>query len=293
MSAQRTVSREVQARVVEDLARGHRPVSAIADRHHVPVDLVIRLRGAFGPGLPELSEAAKRLRKPVAPPAAPAEIAALVAEVCPPAKDPKPYRDGLTGDERAKCRAWAESRGLLDPAKHSGVMLRRAVVESWRAEDCPDVSARTLEPVPGAEATPDDVIDAPIVCGTCGEPLPEPWGDSCPACGELFAPAPAVATPEQVKTTEKGEQPAAPWHDWSALMERAEGVPAVVREWDMAIQHVEMLRDALAEHEHREGMVAGIVEMLEEYGIPDGGGSDGTFSVADLAWRIFDRIEAA
>ena len=267
MSAQRTVSREVQARIVEDLARGHRPVSAIADRHHVPADLVVKLREAFGPGPVELSEAAKRLRKPeppVAPPAAPAEIAALVAEVCPPAKDPKPYRDGLTGDERAKCRAWAESRGLLDPARHSGVMLRRAVVESWRAEDCPDVSARTLESAPDDfGATPDDVIDAPIVCGTCGAPLPDPWGDSCPSCGTLFAPAVAGAAPEQVKTTGNP----APWHDWSALMERAEGVPAVVREWDMAIQHVEMLRDALAEHEHREDMAQRVQDAIKLQGL--------------------------
>lgn len=257
-AATRPVPREVQARIVEDLARGHRSIASIAARHHVPVDLVFKLREGYGPGPVELSEAAKRLRKSVAPPAAPAEIAALVAEVCPPAKNPKLYHDGLTSDERAKCRAWAESRGLLDPARHSGVMLRRAVVESWRAEDCPDVSARTLEPVPDdAVATPDDgVVDAPIVCGACGEPLPEPWGDSCPSCGELFAPAVAGAAPEQAP---------APWHDWSALMERAEGVPAVAREWDMAIQHVEMLREAMAEHEHREGMIQRVQDAIKPH----------------------------
>lgn len=306
MSAQRTVSREVQALIVGDLARGHRSVQAIADRHHVPADLVVRLREAFGPGPVELSEAAKRLRKPMAPPAAPAEIAALVAEVCPPAKDPRPYRDGLASDERARCRAWAESRGLLDPARHSGVMLRRSVVESWRAEDCPDVSARTLEPVPDAEATPDDaVIDAPIVCGTCGEPLPEPWGDSCPSCGTLFAPAVAGAAPEQVKTAGNpesvDEQPVAPdtreldwhiqpkqppncWDDWADLMARAESVHAVSMEWGAAIGAVEMLRDALAEHEHREGMVQRVQDAIKPQGL---------HLTADQVRIVLDAIEAA
>lgn len=306
----RPVPRDLQARIVDDLARGHRSISSIADRHHVPADLVFKLRDLHGPGLADLSEAAKRLRKPeppVAPPAAPAKIAELVAEVCPPAKDPKPYRDGLTGDERAKCRAWAESCGLLDPAKRPAVMLKRAVVEAWRAEDCPDASARPLEPVPDAVATPDDgVVDASVVCGTCGVPLPDPWGDSCPSCGALFAPAVAGAAPEQVKTAENPEgdeqsvaldtreldwhiqptQPPAPWHDWADLMVRAEGVHAVSMEWNAAIGAVEMLRDALAEHEHREAMVQRIAEQLANFdGSPD--------SASVIARRILDAIEAA
>ena len=139
------------------------------------------------------------------------------------------------------------------------------------------------EPIAAQEQQPDDdVIDAPIVCGTCGEPLPEPWDDSCPSCGELFAPAVAGATPEQV--TEKGEQPPAPWHDWPALMERAEGVPAVVREWDMVIQHVEMLRDALAEHEHHQAMVERVAKFLDRHQ------HLGTMA---LAAAILDEIEAA
>lgn len=291
----RPVPRDLQARIVDDLARGHRSISSIADRHHVPADLVFKLRDLHGPGLADLSEAAKRLRKPeppVAPPAAPAEIAALVAEVCPPAKDPKPYRDGLTGDERARCRAWAESRGLLDPAKRPAVMLKRAVVESWRAEDCPDVSARTLEPVPepvqDAVATPDDgVVDASVVCGTCDVPLPDPWGDSCPSCGERFAPAVAGAAPEQVKTAENPEgdeqsgmhgtreldwhiQPKRPtncWDDWADLMVRAEGVHSVSMEWDAAIGAVEMLRDALAEHEHHESLVQRVRAAIQPQGL--------------------------
>lgn len=306
----RPVPRDLQARIVDDLARGHRSISSIADRHHVPADLVFKLRDLHGPGLADLSEAAKRLRKPeppVAPPAAPAKIAELVAEVCPPAKDPKPYHDGLTGDERAKCRVWAESCGLLEPAKHPGVMLRRAVVEAWRAEDCPDASARRLELAPDAVATPDDgVVDASVVCGTCRAPLPDGWGDSCPSCGELFAPAVAGAAPEQVKTAENPEgdeqsgmhgtreldwhiQPKRPtncWDDWADLMVRAEGVHAVVREWDMAIQHVEMLRDAYAEHTHREAMVQRIAEQLANFdGSPD--------SASVIARRILDAIEAA
>ena len=287
----RPVSRELQARIVEDLARGHRPVSAIADRHHVPADLVLKLREAFGPGPVDLSEAAKRLRKPEPPPAAPAKIAELVAEVCPPAKGPKPYHDGLTGDERASCRAWAESRGLLDPARHSGVMLKRAVVESWRAEGCPDMSARTLESAPDdAVATPDGgVVDASVVCGTCGAPLPDPWGDSCPSCGTLFAPAVAGAASEQVKTAEnpgsvQPTQPPVPWHDWSALMERAEGVPAVAREWDAAIGAVEMLRDALAEHEHREGMVQRVQDAIKLQGL---------YLTLSQVRLVLDAIEAA
>ena len=123
-----------------------------------------------------------------------------------------------------------------------------------------------------AGATPDDVIDAPIVCGTCGAPLPDPWGDSCPSCGTLFAPAVA------------GAAGAAPWHDWSALMERAEGVPAVVREWDMAIQHVEMLRDALAEHEHREDMAQRVQDAIKLQGL---------YLTLSQVRLVLDAIEAA
>ena len=280
--------------ILRDLARQTRTIKDIAARHHVPVAVVTALRDHYGPGPVELltaaEELARRVKAPAAPPATPAKVAELVAEVCPPPKAPKPYRDGLTADERRSCRAWAESRGLLEPAKCPGVMMvKRAVVEAWRAEGCPDVSERALEPTPDAAAvaTPDDgaVVDASVVCGTCGVPLPEPWGDSCPSCGTLFAPAVAGA-PEQVKTAGNPEsvdeqpvardtreldwhiqpkRPLACWDDWADLMARAESVRAVSMEWDAAIGAVEMLREALAEHEHRERLVQRVQDAIKPH----------------------------
>lgn len=86
MPEPRVIPRSVQAEIVADLAKGHRSISAIAGRHHIPSDLVVLLRDKYGPELPKLIDAAKMLRRPALRDAARAYVAAEAAY-----RDSKPY----------------------------------------------------------------------------------------------------------------------------------------------------------------------------------------------------------
>lgn len=100
------ISREKKAKIVEDLARNTRSLSAIATRHGVPVMVVHDLRDEYGPEIPQLIEAAAELRRP-------AKLTKELVEVEP---EPVPLSstvgaDGLTITERAALRAWASASG--------------------------------------------------------------------------------------------------------------------------------------------------------------------------------------
>lgn len=58
-----TLSRELTARIVKDLARASRSVPAIASRYRVPESTVVALRDFYGPGIPQLIDAAEELRR--------------------------------------------------------------------------------------------------------------------------------------------------------------------------------------------------------------------------------------
>lgn len=104
------ISREKKAKIVEDLARNTRSLSAIATRHGVPVMVVHDLRDEYGPEIPKLIEAAAELRRPVKltkeeqvevepEPVTLADVGDRVGA------------DGLTVPERAALRAWASASG--------------------------------------------------------------------------------------------------------------------------------------------------------------------------------------
>lgn len=104
------ISREKKAKIVEDLARNTRSLSAIATRHGVPVMVVHDLRDEYGPEIPQLIEAAAELRRPVKltkeeqvevepEPVTLADVGDRVGA------------DGLTVPERAALRAWASASG--------------------------------------------------------------------------------------------------------------------------------------------------------------------------------------
>lgn len=103
------ISREKKAKIVEDLARNTRSLSAIATRHGVPVMVVHDLRDEYGPEIPQLIKAAAELRRPV-------KLTKELVEV-----EPEPVTladvgdrvgaDGLTVPERAALRAWASASG--------------------------------------------------------------------------------------------------------------------------------------------------------------------------------------
>lgn len=266
----RVAAREVQARILDDLGRGHRSISAIAERHHVPAEAVFMLRDKYGPGLPGLTAAAKSLRRPPAlalskhPPAAPEVVAEVVAEVCPTRKPAKAfpkgggYTDGLTSNERAACKDWAVAQGWARPIGPCS----RALIARW------DAAGRPSSPIKTSENDEDPM-----------ETAPGPLNDLPQDC-----PAPDSVLDDVVVDDVVDVEIAALWDDWDVLMARAEGITAVVREWDGAIQAVEMLRDALAEHDHREQLVAKLAAFL---------GRHQHLDHAQLAAAILDEIEAA
>ena len=162
-----TLSRELTARIVKDLARASRSVPAIASRYRVPESTVVALRDFYGPGIPQLIDAAEKLRrvsKPVegAPPVGPLAVSGTAEDVAPqPEPEPEPEEpeakprrsDGLTSAERIDCRSWCVATG-----REVGFFGRiaRDVVDAW------DAAGRPLAPTVDV----DDVIDAEVVEGT-------------------------------------------------------------------------------------------------------------------------------
>ena len=162
-----TLSRELTARIVKDLARASRSVPTIASRYRVPESTVIALRDFYGPGIPQLIDAAEKLRrvsKPVegAPPVGPLAVSGTAEDVASrPEPEPegeeleeKPRRsDGLTSAERVDCRSWCAATGR---EVGSFGMIARDVVDAW------DAAGRPL----ALTVDVDDVIDAKVVEGT-------------------------------------------------------------------------------------------------------------------------------
>ena len=162
-----TLSRELTARIVKDLARASRSVPAIASRYRVPESTVVALRDFYGPGIPQLIDAAEKLRrvsKPVegAPPVGPLAVSGTAEDVAPqPEPEPEPEEpeakprrsDGLTSAERVDCRSWCAATGR---EVGSFGMIARDVVDAW------DAAGRPL----ALTVDVDDVIDAEVVEGT-------------------------------------------------------------------------------------------------------------------------------
>lgn len=227
MTEPKPVPREVQARIVEDLARGHRSIASIAARHHVPADLVFKLRDLHGPGLADLSEAARKLRRPGGRPAdatgheATPEPAPVEVRGATPRRFRRGYQDGLTSEERRTCRAWA---GLPVNSRQAPKDAR----DRWVAAGRPQA--------------------APIVCGACGEPLPDATADGCPFCDAEF---------ERVQADKHAE--------WSEFYVRCLTIPESATECEAVAAAVYRLRDAHAEHLHREQLVQRVQDAIKPH----------------------------
>lgn len=157
------ITREVTARIVQDLARATRTVSAIAGRYDVPVESVEKIRERYGPEIPQLIAAAEELRRPERPQnpvtasaVAPSDLSTEVQEPAPDAvTGPEPQlavddrrgADGLTRLERDELRAWASATGREVSAAGR---IAAVLVQEWEQEGRPIVAA-------------DGVVDAGIV----------------------------------------------------------------------------------------------------------------------------------
>ena len=231
-----TIPREKVARIVEDLARCTRTISAIAERHHVSTEIVFQLREQFGPGPLELAAAAQELRRPALPPkpaesapapaspASPEQVAELVAEVCPPMPAPPRYYDHLTGPERRACRAWAG----LPVSSHN---VPRAALDAWTA------AGRPVPEVPDAEP---DVPDAT-------EPTPE-----------------SRELDWHIQPDARARFAAAVVGELDRLLAECLEIPALATECQAVADAVSMLRDARAEWDHREALVGRIADRLAQ-----------------------------
>jgi len=306
MTEPKPVPREVQARIVEDLARGHRSIASIAARHHVPADLVFKLRDLHGPGLADLSEAARKLRRPGGHPADTTEPDAGPVPAPVEALSWKRYHDGLTSEERRTCRAWAglpvNSRQAPKDARDRWVAAGRPQAEEPNNIPAPDhaaaiqgpapmvepvapgvvdivwpdpaaeppldtssqryeAAAAVLDAVPDVDAAAvavlddgltvddeDDVIDAPIVCAACEEPLPDPTADGCPSCDAQF---------ERIQADKHAE--------WSEFYAECLTVPELATECVAVAAAVYRLRDAHAEHLHREQLVQRVQDAIKPH----------------------------
>lgn len=249
------IPRAVRHRIVSMLARLMYPAERIARENHVTVEIVEALRAEHGPGVKELCEAAEWLARP--------------------AKADKPKPTPTTGDglasteERRECRAWA----LVTGRTTAGVgPLSRSIVEAWEAAGRPEAPQSEPTPEPAeepAEETPDDepddepeaaevtagacspeedVIDAPIVCGACGEPLPDPTADGCPYCGAEF---------ERVQADKHAE--------WSEFYVQCLTIPELATECEAVAAAVYRLRDAHAEHLHREQLIMRVQDAIKPH----------------------------
>ena len=283
MTEPKPVPREVQARIVEDLARGHRSIASIAARHHVPADLVFKLRDLHGPGLADLSEAARKLRRPGGRPADTTEHEATPEPAPVEALSWKRYQDGLTSEERRTCRAWAglpvNSRQVPKDARDRWVAAGRPQVEEPNNISAPDHAAAIQGPAPTMEPEPDpepiaaqeqqpddDVIDALIVCGACEEPLPDPTADGCPSCDAEF---------ERVQADKHAE--------WATFYAECLTIPELATECEAVAAAVYRLRDTHAEHLHREQLVQRVRDAIRPH----------LHLTIDQVRLVLDAIEAA
>lgn len=159
------LSRELTARIVKDLARASRSVPAIASRYRVPESTVVALRDFYGPGIPQLIDAAEDLRRVSkqaegAPPVGPLAVSGTAEDIAPQPEpeaedeepEAKPRRsDGLTSAERVDCRSWCAATGR---EVGSFGMIARDVVDAW------DDAGRPIVPT---NDDVDDVIDVVVV----------------------------------------------------------------------------------------------------------------------------------
>lgn len=186
-----TLPREIQARILSDLAKGYRSTVEIARIHQVTTGTVQALRSAYGGDVRRLTEAAEEMRRPIHAPAAREQIAELVAEAMP--TRPKPrrggYSDGLLIAERHVAKRWLASLGEPVPLK----MLPREALERWEAAGRPDAPPEPAEDLDAAVAAvqdePDLAEDAPDLdaatasdpetpapgIGGEADPAPDPW----------------------------------------------------------------------------------------------------------------------
>lgn len=267
----RVVPREVQARILEDLGRGHRSISAIAERHHVPVEAVFLLRDKYGPGLPGLTAAAKELRRPPAvalskhPPAAPEVVAELVAEVCPTRKPAKAspkgggYTDGLTDDERTACKDWAVTQGEKRPRTHCS----RALIAAWEAAGRPSSPIKTGE-------NDEDPMDDNTAPGALND-LPQ----DCPA--------PDPVLDDVVVDAEVLDDDRPDW-DPRGLVAVCRTIPDLATEVQAVLDAVDMLTEAHDEWAHRQAMIQRVRDAIKPQGL---------HLTADQVRIVLDAIEAA
>ena len=334
MSEPRVIPRSVQAEIVADLARGHRSTATIADRHHVPTDLVVTLRDTYGPDLGRLSDAAEMLRRPALRDAAsaPAALAEASGEPAAPPKMRKCYQDGLTRGERRACRAWAGLPVNQHPAPKDArdrwiaagrpmpteiawttpavvdVVDAPAVAASetasddpvenqeeapsgeWPACHCPycDAASKDIQP----EVTPDlePAVDAPTPdaveldagddfvaeCVNCDTKL---FAGRCPVCE-----CPECGEPLDDLLTCPACTAARRAADWDRFYGECLLVPELADQCKDVADAVERLRDARAEHEYREGMVAKVARVIDELR---------PLVADDIARAVLDLIEAA
>ena len=165
-----TLSRELTARIVKDLARASRSVPVIASRYRVPESTVVALRDFYGPGIPQLIDAAEELRRVAKqvkgmPPVGPLAVSGTAEEAAPSPEpgheesEAKPRRsDGLTSAERVDCRSWCAATGR---EVGSFGMIARDVVDAWDDAGRPTPAVVDAEPV--EESDDDGVVDVPIV----------------------------------------------------------------------------------------------------------------------------------
>lgn len=283
----RALPRSVRELILRDLARQTRTLKGIAERHHVPVDAVTALRNDFGPGPVELLTAAEELARPQKP-----------------APKPVATSPELDASERKECRAWALTTGrttastgplphaivnawieagrpiaeapptpapapAADPVEEEEVPAEQPVEEAVPADDdhhgddpalavadgpycatCGDaeVIVRDGKVTACACSPEDEVVDAPIVCGACGEPLPDPTADGCPYCDAEF---------ERVQADKHAE--------WSEFYVQCLTIPELATECEAVAAAVYRLRDAHAEHLHREQLIMRVQDAIKPH----------------------------
>ena len=281
----REVPRSVQAMIVRDLARGYRTTDSIAQRHHVPPAVVVALRNEHGPRSDDLIRAAGELDRP-------AKAASKVEAPKPPIGN----TDGLTVAERATARAWARTTGRTASAAGP---ISRALVAEWDAagrptaahlapakpETVPDATEPASEPVEpvaaAAEVASDPVekqeaaasawaapAEAPAVAASVGCDIPANHIPADVACAICDACGDALVADCCPACEAEGEQLAARRaDDLDRFCGECLQVPALAEHCHAVAHAVERLRDARAEHEHRESLVQRVRAAIQPQGL--------------------------
>lgn len=192
----RELSREKQALIVADLARGSRTAGPIARRHGVTEQVVLALRAAYGPDLGSLTTNAQLLRRPAPVTVAAKPVVHADSEAEPEHALSAPVSrglDGLTRSERAECRAWALANGI---AAGSGGRVAAAVVEAWEAAGRPILDG--VAPVLATSACADGHLHGEG--GECADADSEPTTVDPAECDDT-GPADADEPVDEVVTT--------------------------------------------------------------------------------------------